>query len=80
MAQLKEVVNVLKNKQKIIACWAMGLTQHKNAVNTIKEIVNLLLLKGSIGKSVQEPARSGDIVMFRVTALWVFMKSLHGDF
>ena len=28
----------------------MGLTQHKNAVDTIKEIVNLLLLKGSIGK------------------------------
>ncbi|MGC4020740.1 MAG: FdhF/YdeP family oxidoreductase [Cyclobacteriaceae bacterium] len=40
----------LKNKKKIIACWAMGLTQHKNAVDTIKEIVNLLLLKGSIGK------------------------------
>ncbi len=28
----------------------MGLTQHVNAVDTIKEIVNLLLLKGSIGK------------------------------
>jgi len=49
-AQLKLAVQALKNKNKIIACWAMGLTQHKNAVNTIKEIVNLLLLKGSIGK------------------------------
>jgi molybdopterin-dependent oxidoreductase alpha subunit len=48
--QLKLAVQTLKNKNKIIACWAMGLTQHKNAVNTIKEIVNLLLLKGSIGK------------------------------
>ncbi len=28
----------------------MGLTQHKNAVDTIKEVVNLLFLKGSIGK------------------------------
>jgi molybdopterin-dependent oxidoreductase alpha subunit len=28
----------------------MGLTQHVQAVDTIKEIVNLLLLKGSIGK------------------------------
>src|ERR1700709_117944 len=28
----------------------MGITQHKNAVDTILEIVNLLLLKGSIGK------------------------------
>lgn len=45
-----EVVEVLKGKSKIIICWAMGITQHKNAVDTIKEIVNLLLLKGSIGK------------------------------
>lgn len=50
MAQIREVAGVLKNKKKIIACWAMGLTQHKNAVDTIKEVVNLLLLKGSIGK------------------------------
>jgi molybdopterin-dependent oxidoreductase alpha subunit len=48
--QLTEVADLLKNKTRIIACWAMGLTQHVNAVDTIKEIVNLLLLKGSIGK------------------------------
>ena len=45
-----EAVDLLKHSNKIIACWAMGLTQHKNAVDTIKEVVNLLLLKGSIGK------------------------------
>lgn len=45
-----KTVQAIKNKKKIIVCWAMGLTQHKNAVDTIKEIVNLLLLKGSIGK------------------------------
>ncbi len=50
LAQIKETAALLRNKKKIIACWAMGLTQHKNAVDTIKEIVNLLLLKGSIGK------------------------------
>lgn len=48
--QIRDVASVLVKKKKIIACWAMGLTQHKNAVDTIKEIVNLLLLKGSIGK------------------------------
>lgn len=47
---INETAELLKTKKKIIACWAMGLTQHKNAVDTIKEIVNLLLLKGSIGK------------------------------
>jgi len=48
--QIRETAQLLKDKKKIIACWAMGLTQHKNAVDTIKEIVNLLLMKGSIGK------------------------------
>lgn len=48
--QIKQTVEILKNKSKIIVCWAMGLTHHKNAVDTIKEVVNLLLLKGSIGK------------------------------
>jgi formate dehydrogenase major subunit len=35
---------------RVIICWAMGLTQHKHAVVTIQEIVNLLLLRGNIGK------------------------------
>jgi molybdopterin-dependent oxidoreductase alpha subunit len=50
LVQIKEAADLLKTRKKIIACWAMGLTQHKNAVDTIKEIVNLLLLKGSIGR------------------------------
>jgi molybdopterin-dependent oxidoreductase alpha subunit len=48
--QIGEAAAILKDRKKIIICWAMGLTQHKNAVDSIKEIVNLLLLKGSIGK------------------------------
>lgn len=47
---IEEVAMMLQNSKKIIACWAMGLTQHKQAVDTIKEVVNTLLLKGSIGK------------------------------
>ncbi|WP_104082341.1 FdhF/YdeP family oxidoreductase [Cryobacterium sp. Y11] len=35
---------------KVIITWAMGLTQHKDAVAIIKEIMNLLLLRGNIGK------------------------------
>ncbi len=45
-----EVFDLILNKNKIIICWAMGLTQHENAVDNIRELVNLLLLKGSIGK------------------------------
>ena len=51
LKQIRETSEILKHKKKIIACWAMGLTQHKNAVDSIKEITNLLLLKGSIGKT-----------------------------
>ncbi len=47
---VESAVDLLKNKDKIIVCWAMGLTQHRNAVDNIREIVNLLLIKGSIGK------------------------------
>jgi molybdopterin-dependent oxidoreductase alpha subunit len=49
-SQIEILVDWLSKKDKIIACWAMGLTQHVNAVDNIQEIVNLLLLKGSIGK------------------------------
>ncbi len=48
--QIEATVELLAKKSKIIICWAMGLTQHKNGVENIKECVNLLLLKGSIGK------------------------------
>ena len=34
----------------MIITWAMGLTQHRKGVDTIQEIVNLLLLRGNIGK------------------------------
>ena len=47
---LTKVIDLLAKKKRIIICWAMGLTQHLNAVENIKEVVNLLLLKGSIGK------------------------------
>ncbi len=47
---INQVVELLAKKSKIIVCWAMGLTQHKNGVENIREFVNLLLLKGAIGK------------------------------
>ncbi|WP_405819342.1 FdhF/YdeP family oxidoreductase [Streptomyces sp. NBC_00838] len=40
---------VLESKRTIV-CWAMGLTQHKHSVATIREVVNFLLLRGNIGR------------------------------
>lgn len=48
--EIRKAADMILKSDKIIACWAMGLTQHENAVDNIREIVNLLLLKGSIGK------------------------------
>jgi formate dehydrogenase major subunit len=44
------LVDLVAGTPRIIACWAMGLTQHRGAVATIREIVNTLLLRGSIGR------------------------------
>ena len=50
LSQIQEAAEMLTHKHRIIICWAMGITQHTNGVDTIKEITNLVLLKGSIGK------------------------------
>ncbi|MFM1932495.1 MAG: hypothetical protein RL226_1798 [Bacteroidota bacterium] len=49
-SEIQPVIRLLAQKKKIIICWAMGITQHRNGVENVREIVNLLLMKGSIGK------------------------------
>ena len=48
--QIRHAANIVMDSKSIITCWAMGLTQHKNAVATIQEIVNFHLLGGHIGR------------------------------
>jgi molybdopterin-dependent oxidoreductase alpha subunit len=49
-AQLERVAEMMMGSQRTVACWAMGLTQHKHAVPMISEITNVLLMRGMIGK------------------------------
>ncbi|MGW0457348.1 FdhF/YdeP family oxidoreductase [Streptomyces tendae] len=49
-AEIENVHQRVLNSKKIIVCWAMGLTQHKHGVPTIREVVNFLLLRGNIGR------------------------------
>ncbi|WP_309076294.1 FdhF/YdeP family oxidoreductase [Paenarthrobacter sp.] len=49
-ADIDELAARYVRADKVIITWAMGITQHKKAVPTIKEIINLLLLRGNIGK------------------------------
>lgn len=48
--QVEDAARVFIESDRVIFCWAMGLTQHKNAVANIQEIVNLMLLRGQMGK------------------------------
>ncbi|MEZ4775250.1 MAG: FdhF/YdeP family oxidoreductase [Bacteroidia bacterium] len=49
-ADIRSAADLLIRHDKIVICWAMGLTQHKNGVDNIREMVNILLLKGAIGR------------------------------
>src|SRR5687767_2685962 len=49
--QITEAAEMFISANRVITCWAMGLTQHKTAVATIQDVVNLHLLRGQIGKA-----------------------------
>jgi molybdopterin-dependent oxidoreductase alpha subunit len=48
--QLAEAAEMFIHAERVITCWAMGLTQHKASVATIQDVVNLHLLRGQICK------------------------------
>ncbi|WP_186627240.1 FdhF/YdeP family oxidoreductase [Rhodococcus sp. BP22] len=48
---ITEAARMLRDSKATVFCWAMGLTQHRNAVATIKELTNLALAQGNIGKA-----------------------------
>jgi molybdopterin-dependent oxidoreductase alpha subunit len=49
-ADIDELADRYIAAKRVIITWAMGITQHKKGVDTIKEIVNLLLLRGNVGR------------------------------
>ncbi|MHB1547898.1 MAG: FdhF/YdeP family oxidoreductase [Acidimicrobiales bacterium] len=48
--EIDELADRYLRADRTIICWAMGLTQHRQAVATIREAINLLLLRGNIGR------------------------------
>ncbi|MFB7980743.1 FdhF/YdeP family oxidoreductase [Streptomyces vinaceus] len=48
--EIERALGMILASKRTIVCWAMGLTQHKHSVATIREVVNLLLLRGNIGR------------------------------
>jgi molybdopterin-dependent oxidoreductase alpha subunit len=49
-AEIERAGRLVAGARRMICCWAMGLTQHRDAVSTIQTLVNLLLLGGHIGR------------------------------
>ncbi|MBX9756221.1 MAG: FdhF/YdeP family oxidoreductase [Pseudomonadaceae bacterium] len=49
-AEIEQAARLYRNAERVIMCWAMGITQHHHSVVTIQEIANLLLLRGNLGR------------------------------
>jgi molybdopterin-dependent oxidoreductase alpha subunit len=49
--KIEKVRDDVLRSERIIVCWAMGVTQHKHGVPTVREIVNFLLLRGNLGRA-----------------------------
>ncbi|MGW1123383.1 FdhF/YdeP family oxidoreductase [Streptomyces sp. NPDC002526] len=49
-AAVEQALAMVLESERTVVCWAMGLTQHKHSVPTIREVVNFLLLRGNIGR------------------------------
>jgi molybdopterin-dependent oxidoreductase alpha subunit len=48
--EMRELAELYAASPRTIACWAMGLTQHRHGVGNVQEVMNLLLLRGNIGR------------------------------
>ncbi|MGY3901066.1 FdhF/YdeP family oxidoreductase [Aeromonas lusitana] len=48
--EITQAAQIFAQSDSVISCWAMGITQHKHSVDTIREIVNLHLMCGQLGK------------------------------
>src|SRR5690606_6161106 len=49
-AQLRHAGELYLQSGRVIACWGMGITQHRHSVATVRMIANLMLMRGNIGR------------------------------
>ena len=70
--KIDAAAKIFIESERTIFCWAMGLTQHKNAVANIQEIVNLMLLRGQLGSRAPVCVRCAVTATCRAIARWAF--------
>ncbi|MBA2742776.1 MAG: FdhF/YdeP family oxidoreductase [Chthoniobacterales bacterium] len=86
--QIRLAANVVMNAKRMICCWAMGLTQQKDAIGTIQMVMNLLFLGGHIGRPGAGPCPvrgHSNVQGDRTMGIWErmnddFMKKLGAEF
>jgi molybdopterin-dependent oxidoreductase alpha subunit len=52
---IRKLADSYMASQRVIIAWCLGLTQHEHGVDTVREVVNLLLLRGNIGRAGAGP-------------------------
>ncbi|MDQ1360650.1 MAG: hypothetical protein QOJ44_1027 [Acidimicrobiaceae bacterium] len=52
---IRKLADSYLKSQRVIIAWCLGVTQHEHGVDTVREIVNLLLLRGNIGREGAGP-------------------------
>ena len=67
-AAIRELADVYVGSERTIIAWCLGVTQHEHGVDTIREIVNVLLLRGNIGRPGLGRPRFAGTATFRATA------------
>lgn len=56
MGQIMQLAQIYRNSEKTVISWCLGVTQHQNGVDAVREIVNLLMLRGNLGKGGVGPS------------------------
>lgn len=88
MKDVQNTADMVEEAPSVIVSWTLGVTQHKGAVYTIREIMNFLLLTGNIGKpgAGSAPLRGHSNVQGdRTMGVWEkmpepFLQSLQDEF
>ncbi|MEM1288700.1 MAG: FdhF/YdeP family oxidoreductase [Pseudomonadota bacterium] len=47
---IETCAEIYMNANRVIATWAMGVTQHRHSVPTIREIASFMFLRGNVGR------------------------------
>jgi molybdopterin-dependent oxidoreductase alpha subunit len=47
---IEQAARIACNSERMVVCWAMGITQHENGVDNVRALVNFALLRGQIGR------------------------------